>query len=645
MLSWSLLAENVWAGETVGKYLPETAIDTYTYLVKDEFEIAKLEKNGQVYYGVVGRKDKEIIPFLYKKIVQISANRLAVTNQEDKIAIFGIEGDQLSEFELDNISKFEGKLARTLKNGKLGLINIEGKEILPPEYKEIKVEGSQIRATPFPIWKMLTGKDELIKLLSYDQITPIEKNTYLVTTGDMSGIISQEEKIISPVVERKIYPFENHLAVFETGDNSGVLQDDGKLVLKPVYDSVLIAGKYLLALKKGKENGWTIYNLQGDSVTQVPYQNVKSPKEGYLPIKRNGSWGFINDGGEEVIPNQYDTVESFIDSMAKARYVGSEGVINKEGEWLIRPRKDHLEHTPNDIFYFRHGNTSGLIKPGTDEIYSTTNELIKLNYGFLERNAEGKFGLVSGKGKIILSMEYDYISSLQEDSIYIFRKEGQYGIITRSGKTLVGLENNFQELHPMSEGYLGVKINNKFGFVDMNGDLRVANRYEGVGSYNNGMAPIKLNGKWGYIDKIERLKVQPYYDKASDFSDGMAIVMQNGQYGLVNRKGGQELDIVYDSLLKTPSKRFIAYKNGRAGLVSETGRLLISPKYDHITDLENGYVIIKRNDKYGLATIRGVNTIPLVYDEIIYDEINDIYLARQKQQDGEVFTLEGVSVK
>ena len=56
------------------------------------------------------------------------------------------------------------------------------------------------------------------------------------------------------------------------------------------------------------------------------------------------------------------------------------------------------------------------------------------------------------------------------------------------------------------------------------------------------------------------------------------------------------------------------------------------PRFDHVKDLNNGYVIADRKGKYGLLSNEGVSIIPMIYEELIYDEINDLYLAAETAQ-------------
>ena len=58
------------------------------------------------------------------------------------------------------------------------------------------------------------------------------------------------------------------------------------------------------------------------------------------------------------------------------------------------------------------------------------------------------------------------------------------------------------------------KINDKWGFVDKNGNLVVENKYEMVTDFNKyGYAGVKLDGKWGIIEQASHQIIQePIYE-------------------------------------------------------------------------------------------------------------------------------------
>ena len=184
----------------------------------------------------------------------------------------------------------------------------------------------------------------------------------------------------------------------------------------------------------------------------------------------------------------------------------------------------------------------------------------------------------------------------------------------------------------MSDEFLGVKINGKYGFTDAWGRLRIANRYDSVTHFMSNMAAVKMLGRWGYINKSERLIVQPHFDRAYPFREKAAIVKKGQRYGMVNTQGQLVVPAVYDRIVPTAANRYLVYQNdpqrgALVGLVSKAGKPLIHPKYESIQDLNNGYVIVGRNGKYGLLTVEGRTTIPMVHKELIHDPYNEVYLS------------------
>lgn len=597
----------------------------------DETLIAGIDKEGVTRYGIIDLKNNMLVPFEYTTIHQVAKNRYVIKSIKEKVALIDAKGFRLIRFDLDSISNFSGNTATVFVNGKQGKIDKDGRFIMKPIYKNIVEENYGYRGLHYPEWKLVDGRNNLVNKFEYDEMIPAANNIFKVRLGSKMSIIDEKDNFLMPIVNG-VGDFKDKIAVFNKQNKYGVINQQGKMIVLPEYDSVFITDAFILALKRIINDKWSVFNHEGDSLTERTYQEVKKNTPGFMGVKRNDSWGFIDESGKEIIPNQYDSVENFQGQVAKASFLGSEGIINSNGEWLANPWYEFVQPVSQNIFYYRSGGKSGLIGPGNKDIYTTENAFFPINSGFIEKNPENKLGLLNHKGKVILKTEYDEISHLQGDSIYIFKKDNKYGIVTKSGVIKVGLNSRFQELHPLKDNYLGVKINNKFGFVDINGNLRVSNQYDAIGHYQENLAPIKLRGNWGYIDKIERIVIQPAFDHAYSFSDGLAIVMKNNKCGLINKDGKIVLPLEYDRLEKTRGKRYLCYQGNKVGMTSEEGKLLIFPKFDAIEDLQNGFVIIKRQDKHGLLTTSGVDTIPMIYDTLTYDQYNDLYLCGSTEE-------------
>ncbi|MEO0331624.1 MAG: WG repeat-containing protein, partial [Bacteroidota bacterium] len=586
-------------------------------------------------------------------------NRYEVTNLEGKTALFSLEGEALSEFVYDSISDFSHQLAIIYRDGKQGIIHQDGTEAIAPQYYRINIDApQQVSVLPFNTWHVYSAENQWVRDYTFERIQPVGINLYQISLGETRTFVNQDgEPIIPPYWQ--VTQLSGEFAVLSEGDKYGVLRSiktpepQHNVILSPEFDSLLVDGRFILAARQVGEQedhlAWTLYDHQGVSLTSFTYQAMLPQQEGRFLVKRKEHWGYLDTTGLEVIPCRYLNATSFSGGVASVDFIEGQGVIDQRGRWKIRPftykgAKLSLDRIHDDLYIFQteahhyEPIRYGLMNSQGETLFTSFNELINNGNSVWERSAEGKYGLVSFSGERMMEVQYDTISALQEEMVYVFQKEGKYGILNRAGEELVSVENEFEELHPMSDGFLGVMIHGKYGFVDELGRLRIANRYDSITHFQDNMAAVKLLGRWGYISKSERLIVQPHFDHASPFQGKLAVVKKNNLLGMVNRRGEEIIPVEYSRIIPAQQSRFKLEKpreiQGKkvpqVGLVSENGKILIHPKYDALEDLGNGYVIIRRGKRHGLVTLNGRSTIPLKHDDLIYDSFNDVYLALEK---------------
>lgn len=618
--------------------------------------IASVIVNEKPAYGVINDDGQAVIGLQHEKIMSLSEHRYAVYNNIKKLALYTSEGQALTSFTYDSISSFDkNHLATVYQNGRQGVIRDDGSVLVPVEYKKVKIsEKGEISVLPFSQWHAFSGNNQKLRSYTFEDMHPAGVNMYQVKLGGLSTFVDQEGKCI--LTENwQIDDLKHGFAILRKGHKyglmNGVSADKTEIILDTIYDTLYVEEKYILAAQKLDQDtfNWSLFDVNGKQLTTYAYQDIEPGSEGLFAAKRKNYWGYLNNKGEEVIPCQYLSASPFRQGRASVDFIDGQGIIDTYGQWTIKPFKHrgaslNLKRIHDDLYIFstkaHHYEAAryGLVDSEGKEIYVSNYPLMDNGHTVWERNDQGKYGIVDYDGNRMLETKYDTISALQEGKVYTFQKEGHYGIMNKEGKILVDLENNFQELYSMSNYYLGVKIEEKFGFVDTLGRLRIANRYDSISHFRSNMAAIKLLGRWGYIDRSEHLVVQPHFEKAYPFVDGLAIVRKDGKYGMVNKKGETIVPNEYDRIQPSTESRYLVekYKDGSSGdtwvgLVSKDGHPLIHPKYDSLHDLGNGYVIISRNGRYGLLTLQGRSTIPLKYDYIRYDPHNELYLALEEQ--------------
>ncbi|MGF1639161.1 MAG: WG repeat-containing protein [Cyclobacteriaceae bacterium] len=597
--------------------------------------IAALDKSNIISYGVISAKGEVSVPFQYSKIKAVSENAFAATNFEDRTGLFDKKGRQIIALELDSITEFNNQLSFAWQEGKRGLVDHSGKVLLPTDYKHIRITGGKkAEIITHSVWNILSPENQVQNTLKYDDIQPVGKNLYKVKIGENEALIDQNNNLLTEFRPFKIGAVKNDKAIFKFNGKFGVFDKSGEKLLEAIYDSLVFsANGYMARFNKQGDSGWFLLDPKGKTLNSQSYDKIIPLEEdGLLKVKKDKYWGLINESGRELIFCKYDSIESMIDGRMIVHFYGEQGILNRDGLWDLLPQKSEVDLLPHNKYVVRSKYGSYLAEFPDTKLFSTQSYLYPHGMVFLEKTREGKYGLFDNKGKRILESIYNEISPLQEDSIYYVKNGLRYSFVSKHGILLNQLDNRFLEIFPMTEKFIGVKIDGKYGFVDVNGNLRIANRYEAIGSYENGYAPIKILGKWGYVDKRETLVVQPKYDTVYGFVDDFCVVSQASRFGLIDKKGDLIIRPEFDLIERLPQGGYMSLQDGKKGLIGSDGRHILMPRFDELTDLNNGYIIVGRKGKYGLNSTSGLTIIPMLYDKIVYDEYNHRFLAMKNAE-------------
>ncbi len=162
---------------------------------------------------------------------------------------------------------------------------------------------------------------------------------------------------------------------------------------------------------------------------------------------------------------------------------------------------------------------------------------------------------------------------------------------------------------------LPVKQNDKWGFIDTTGKVRIPCIYEWCEDYNEGLAAVGFNGKAGYISK-NGTQVFPFlFDETESFSQGLAEVMKNGKYGVVRNTGKQILACEYDEVAFEDAVKLIAVKkDGKYGLVDEGGTERTPRHFDKLGFFAFGLASAEQGGKWGFIDATGKWVIPVQFE-------------------------------
>lgn len=550
-------------------------------------------KNGNYYHGLMDLENKIVIPVIYKNIYPLGTLRYAVENESGKTALFTETGKPVTGFTIDSISGFRNSKAIIYQNLNQGVLDREGTVVVEPVYQKIRIDAEdRVWGLPHHEWLVITDRNEIKHTIQAEAIRP-HAARYIYQYSSQYGLLDSAFTVALSAQYDQLYLVTDTDFIAARNDKQGLISFDNTVKIPFRYDSLSATSGFICLLQRTQ--GWQLTRLNEAHVSEKHYDKIGEYTAGYFPVKKAGYWGLLNPYAKETVHCVFDSLIEILNDQVVVQFKGRYGIISTQEEWLVAPQPFPLQLV-NDSCYLLFQNELKFVRKYSGEVlYFTDNRL---------------------------EFEPDHwVEYLRDGSIKKMDYQGT--VLSRSNPSLAPAE----EIFAVHEGFRGIKRDGKYGFIDLQGRLRIANRYDGVGIFQEGVAPIKLIGKWGFVNAEDKIVINPNYEKVSGFTNGICLVQRNGRAGAINKEGKYVLALQYDSLTRTANQKIKLYLGGRIGLADTDGSILIEPRFSSLEELETGLVLVEQDQKFGVITLTGLSVVPVMYDALIHNPDQKIFLA------------------
>ena len=367
------------------------------------------------------------------------------------------------------------------------------------------------------------------------------------------------------------------------------------------------------------------------------YPKYNNPHEEYTYL-RNESYIVDIDGSEDrLVRGVINVSENVPDSILIIPAIYS--MIYSHNDLFIVSLNKGGENYKKGVYKVIRGKAKLIIPVKYEEISMYSNLLIvQLN---------GKKGLIDLNGNLLTEINYDEIGTYGEcfnclgtkTNIIEVLKNGKKGLIDSTGKLITPLI--YDEITSFSEGLSGVRVKDKWGFINEKGNIVVPIQFYSphvniennlsflrdidIFNFQNGLCIVQNNNKFGLINKYGKLIFPCKLDYVKIFANGNSLINLNGKSGLINNKGDVIIPVIYDGLfveeglVEFENKTLIvASLNKKRGVLNEFGKIIIPFIYESISIDGKGYYIVGNNRKVGLLNKFGKVITPIKYD-LIHD--------------------------
>ena len=300
-------------------------------------------------------------------------------------------------------------------------------------------------------------------------------------------------------------------------------------------------------------------------------------------------------------------------------------------------------------FIFEEKGKLGLVDlQGKTVLAPTFNSIEEKQPYFIARSKTKGCSVYNENLQLVLKGAYNSIE-LGCEGQFIVEKNGKYGVVSEKGAVILPLK--YSEINSNKNGYT-VTLNEKMGLFNSEGKeiIPISYRWIYTDKIDDNIPIVaKLNGKEGYINTKNEWVIPPTYRDAFAFRQGVAIVKKGRNYMCINLKGEaviQDFDnyviepsdntyivgvrkeckyMVYDlngNLLDTydgfinnwsDDAIFAVKKGGKWGYIDGYGKVIIPLEYEEVGDFSEGLAAVRKDNKWGYINPKNEVVIPIEF--------------------------------
>lgn len=245
----------------------------------------------------------------------------------------------------------------------------------------------------------------------------------------------------------------------------------------------------------------------------------------------------------------------------------------------------------------------------------------------------GLFGFIDEDNNIIIKPKYKSVGSFNNGLCLVTDKHDRTYYIDDNGKKVkddvIKKTAYIKKVFHMMDGYFKVlDTNDKYGFLNKDGEVIIYPEYIEASSFSNGVAVVKLsNNKYTIINKKNKKLTKMDYDYIYEFNGNYAITKRLVTtieayddfrdfylYGVIDKNGNEILPPNYLNIVVTDSG-LIIYSEQEYGKFSfyKDGKV-VSHQADKIIESSYGYTVIEYDGKYYIVDEYG-NKLTFLSDD------------------------------
>lgn len=402
-------------------------------------------------------------------------------------------------------------------------------------------------------------------IMDIDDVKDVGEKYIIVEKNEKYGITDERGNFIKKLGHDYIRKLSSRNYYLKDNNNQKIYDTESKKELS--IDEISYIGNDLYKISKNNKCGIIDkdLNVKVEIINDEIYSNGKQ----ILVINGNEKYLLDKDLNKKILKKNYESVQLGIGNFLYFKTNGKYGVIDSSEVLRVFPKYEEILNL----------NDKNIV------IGSIKGDGYFIN---LDKNIEKK-------------MDYENYSMESMNRIMV-SKDNKIGYINEVGKEVIPLEYDGGFSFKEKKDFIQLKKGDSWYLLDSETSKLKKLPFEDVGEYEDGYMVVEKNEKYGYINKNGEIKIPVKYLVAEEFKEGLAIVGNENGFGVIDKKGREVMKLIYDRIFIKGSYIYVI-KGEKYGLFSKEGKEIIPSLYKKLGIEKEGFIYFKDDKKSGIIKL------------------------------------------
>ena len=362
---------------------------------------------------------------------------------------------------------YDTEVLKFEKDGKYGLIDYTGKQVLEPEYEEI----SGMHGIEKTLVLKKDGK--------YGLYNSVSKSKFLETGFNEIQAFGKT--------------YNDGYIIKDDTEKYGLVSSEGTIVLNCKYDKIYkVSGSEKYVVEEGLKQ--ELIDKNGDVLLDSGFDEIAEINGDTLVIKKAGKYGIITINGDVLIDPAFDTLKNCFSDYYIASTAGNFGIIDLSKNIQLEFKYKDIEYR-NDIIAIICQNedySTDVYTRDLQLVFTGTISKVDLERGYIRARIGSEYKYYN--------LQYQEISNkdaLKGNTLFLVKENGKYGYENKDGQRIV--DCIYDDATEQNEfGFSAVNKDGKWGVLQENGSVLM----EPSVSLDDSIV-IDFIGKWHLNENME----------------------------------------------------------------------------------------------------------------------------------------------